>query len=920
MFKRMRSIVSTVFLLSLCTSAFGASLEISDKIVTRNDSLDARIILPAAMKGQGQLTLTWTDSYGRTAAVLNQKVDVSGSKLDVSLPLDRAVALQNFLSASLVVDGKTVTVDKTEFFVTPDNPKWDDYQVIMYTAYKTPAQQRALWDIGITAGKISSNGALQPDGGKVWYRYGFPFYCDQIATAFYAAYHTPSQEPKHKLLLDAKAAYVKDRSSKKPFYRHPCLDDPKALAGAVDRMTLAVKAQKRLQPFFYGHTDEGGVADLVTAWDFCFDPQSLVAMRVWLKGQYASLDALNKQWDTSFKTWDEVTPFTTDEMMARKGDNLSPWADHRAYMNHTFTQALLAGTKAAEAVDPNARCGMLGCQMPSAFGGYDYWLLSEVFTAIEPYNIGNCREIWRSFAPEKPASTTGFGVQPQELWRLWYQALHGDVGVIIYDEKYSYLDKDAKPTELAEKIAPTYKELTGGITKQIRQMKEVVDPIAIHYSQPSITAYWMFEARPQGQDWVERGSGSERRRSDFLRLRESTTKLVEDNLRTYTFVSYAQLENGQFDKMDKKVLFLPQSVAMSSAECDAVRRFVRKGGTVVADCRTALMDQHCKMLEKGQLDDLFGIERTSLDMQQGTSDLKRTTTKALLEDLPAALEGVLAAEKGITLAKGAHAMYADACDTPAVIINKQGKGTAIYLNAVVTDYHRWRLLPPEGESLRQLVHAIFDKADIDPQFIVTTADGKRPRGVEIFPYKSGELTLLGINRNYQLRVNELGPPEYQTQAALEAPVKLTVAFNGKHAVYDQRNGKFLGKTESVTVDLPKFEPVILAILPEELKALTVSAAAHAMRGDLLPATIKLDGKRLGDAHAFHVKVLSPEGKELRPLTQNLLITKHKGLLPAKEIKGVWKVPFALSDSAGDYTLIVRDAATGLTAQQKVTVK
>jgi hypothetical protein len=902
--------MATVLLMAAPLAMAAEVLEVSDAIVTKNDSLSAVLHLPEGVKGQGDLALTWTDSYGRTVAVVNKSVDVAGGKLPITLPLDRAVALQNFLQAKLVVGDRTIESDKTEFFVTPANPKWDDYAVVMYYAYRSPAQQRALWDIGINAGKISSNGAMQYDGGRTWYQYGFPFYCDQIATAFYAAYHTPAQNPKQKALLDAKKLYEEDRSSKEAFYRKPCLDDPQALAEATGRMAQTVKAQMRLRPFFYGHTDEGGVADLPTAWDFCFCPDTLKVMREWLKGQYGSLEALNKQWETEYKSWDEVTPLTTDEMMARNSDNLSPWADHRTFMNESFANSLLAGTKAAEAVDPNARCGMLGCQMPSAFGGYNYWLLSQVFTAIEPYNIGNCREIWRSFAPEKPACTTGFGAKDNDIWRLWYQMLHGDVGVILYDEKHSYLDKDANPTELALKVAPTYKELTAGICKQIQQMQPVNDPIAIHYSHPSITAYWMFEARPEGKNWLKRGSAAERLRSDFLRLRESFTKLIEDNLRTYTFVAYAQLENGEFDKMGKKVLLLPQSIAMSAKECQAVRDFVQRGGTVVADCRTALMDEHCKMLDKGQLDDLFGIERTSLERKPGKSDLKRTAAKGLAADLPAVLEDVQAAEPGLQLAKGAVALYQDAGGVPAVIINKMGKGQAIYLNAEVTDYHRWRLLPSQGESLRQLFGAIYGQAGVDPQFAITTADGKMPRGVEIFPYKSGDLTLLGINRNYQLRVNELGPPEYQKQDHLEAPMTLTVRLDGKRAVYDERTGKLLGKDKSVTVELPKYEPVILAILPDAVDGITISAAKEAKRGDLVPVTLKLDGKKIAQTHAFHVKVLRPDGKEIRPVQDNVLAPKGQA---------VWKVPFALSDPAGEYTLMARDAATGLQAEQKITI-
>ena len=166
--------------------------------------------------------------------------------------------------------------------------------------------------------------------------------------------------------------------------------------------------------------------------------------------------------------------------------------------------------------------------------------------------------------------TTGFGAEPIEIWRLWYQALHGDRGVIIYDEKNRYLNAEGKLTELGERIAPTYRELTGGIVKQFQQMERTSDPIAVHYSHPSITAHWMIEHRPQGQAWIEHQSRPEYMQSQFLRLRQSVQYLLEDSLQQYTFVSYGQLEEGAFDSMGAKVMILPQSVAMSSQEVVAL--------------------------------------------------------------------------------------------------------------------------------------------------------------------------------------------------------------------------------------------------------------------------------------------------------------------------------------------------------------
>ena len=882
-----------------------AQLVVGEEPVTRSDKLPVTLTLPKGVEGTGKLTIEWRDSYDRIIDRSTRVVTVSGSPLTFSLPLDRAVALQNFLTVELNIAGETVRGTR-EFFVTPESNVWDDYQIIMYYAYK-PEQQTALRDVGITAGKISSNETQRRDGGKRWYQHGYRFYCDQISTFFYAAYHTPMEKPKHRQQQLAEIAYQADRSNKQPFYRKPCFHDKEQLSEALRLLKETVAAQKHLRPFFYAHTDEGGVGNLVEAIDFCFAPASLEAMREWLLDQYGSLDGINRQWGTDFKNLADVVPFTTDEMMARGEGNLSPWSDHRTFMNKTFADVLRLGTEAVESVDPDARTGLVGCQMPGAFGGYDYWLLSQAMTAIEPYNIGNNREIWRSLAPDKPAVTTAFGFGEMEVWRLWYQMLHGDLGIIIYDEKFRYLNADGSPTSLGASIAPTYKELTGGLTKQLHYMQRVNDPIGIHYSHPSVTAHWMIEARPEGEKWIERGSASERKQSDFLRLRESSVKLIEDNLHQYRFIAYGQLENGELDNSDLKVLLLPQSIAMSEKECQAIRRFVQRGGMVIADCRTALMDQHGKTLPRGQLDELFGIERRDLRFEPGSPGVHLVSEAS--EGMPDSLR-IAAVEPGIREVT-AVVHFRDNRGTPVLLINKVGKGKAVYLNAFITDYHRWRLRPPEGNALRDLLGHLLGEAGVKHQYRVTNEQGRLPHGVEIHPFAAGALRVLALHRNFQLRVSELGPPEYQQQDALEKPMSLSVNLGEPFAIYDQRKGQFLGVRDSVTTDLPKYEPTVLALLPARVGVLSIEAPDSARRGELIEVGLSLTGQRLGDTHAFRVQVLDPEGQPVEVSTRTLVA--HNG-------KSKWAIPFAVSDASGSYTLLVSDVATGVSNRHKLTLR
>src|SRR4030095_15569673 len=139
-------------LLWLAFSATGLAqtLQLESGLVTRNDTLKGVLALNSPLSGQGQITLTWTDSYGRTVGLESRKVTLKGSSVPIQLSLKPAVALLNSLSVELTSGQGTVKAGPTDFVVTPNEP-WDDYQVIMYYAYK-PEQQPALRQLGVTAG------------------------------------------------------------------------------------------------------------------------------------------------------------------------------------------------------------------------------------------------------------------------------------------------------------------------------------------------------------------------------------------------------------------------------------------------------------------------------------------------------------------------------------------------------------------------------------------------------------------------------------------------------------------------------------------------------------------------------------------------------------------------------------------------
>ena len=855
-------------------------------------------------KMEGVLSLTWIDASGRVLFSTQERKTTINSIAQFVVPTARALTAYNILRAEFKFDTGETAVAEEPFFVTPPVNPLDDYTVIMYYPYK-PHQQTSLRKFSIYNGKIQPqtriNPVTTPKQAEPWYTYGYGFYCDQTAVPFLAPYHSPAYDIKHFKLLQAKDEYLKDRTNKKPFIREPSFFDEAAIAEHMANLTATVKSQRYLHPLFFT-TDETGVADLVCPWDFDFDPRALAAFREWLRPQYGSLEALNRQWETTFTDWQDVMPFTTDEMIARGGGNYAPWADHRHFMNKTFAEALKLTSETIHAAAPEVFSGIVGGQMPSAFGGYNYWLLSGAIDMIEPYNIGNSRELWRSFAPEKPAFMTSFASNNSEVWRHWYQTLHGDRGVIIYDEQNRFLDDDCNVTNYGKPFVPLYAELTGGIVKQMAQAKPVQAQVAIHYSHPSITAMWMRQNPAHELDWVKRGSQHETESNDFMRLRESTIKVLEDNYIPWEFVAYEQLELGKLLTKAPKVFILPQSIAMSADEVVAVTDYVNAGGIVLADAMPAIMDEHCTTLPAGRLDELFGIKRmgTAKDRTPGLTRTDVADTRGLAK--PEKLD--LSVLEQLEVTGGAQALYRSANGTPAYIVRAVGKGLTIYLNADITDYHRWRISPPNDVPVRQLFAAIFAHANVPMTTQVLREDGSRAHGLECFEYPYGESTMYAFHRNFRFRTSELGPASLQNVKAMAGEWKGDVTLPVSGAIYNARTGELLGTGNKVNTQVPEYTPLILSVVPEPVRSLSATIAP-VKRGGWISATITLEGGATADTHIVNVQVDGPENAFPMTEAHNVMV---------RDGKGYWEYPVAENQVPGKYTLRIRDALTGVSSE------
>lgn len=811
--------------------------------------------------GHAVLHVVWTDSLGRTVEDKTIAADLTDEiEIPFHIDLSRAVAMQNHLQADLTLDGKDVSgkpykAQETaiaDFVAQPPYTGWKDYVIMMWQNYPKNLYPD-LHQLGVNGGTYSSRNIKLPDflidTNTRWYS-------ESIATDYYSEYHR--WRPDRAVgwsFIQAKKLYEQDPKSLDAFKRHPSFWDPYWRKMIHDRAVATAERLTPYQPYFYSLADESGIAELEAQWDFDFSDESLVPMRRWLQGVYGNLGALNAEWGTHFTDWNLVMPLTTNQAMQQPGDNFSQWADFKTWMDISYADALKMGTDAIHEVDPKAYVEIGGGQMPG-WGGYDYSRIVKSLTAIEPYDIGRSVDIVHSLDASMPILSTGFASGPWGEHQVWYELLHGERGLIIWDENHAYVQKDGEPGARGLEASKYYKEIRGGEGALIINSHLVNNRIAIHYSQPSLRTQWMLERRPDGAAWMTRSPEYERSNNNFMRLRESWCNLIQDEGLQYNFVSYDQIPQGELLKRGYHVLVLPESSSLSAAEASAIREFVADGGVAIASGMPGTYDEHSKKLSQSSLADLFG---------------------------------------------GAN--------TQPVNVHDFGKGKAILLNVNLVNYLEARLQGKEGPVHQQIGQLLRDNG-VHPEFVVGDAKGNPITGVDVHVFANGGVRLVTLQSNPQQRVNELGPPDFRSNERFSKPVPVHLRLPSDMYIYDTMAGKSLGQHKELALTMDPYRPTILAVSDAPLPTMQVAVPAQAQRGSVLDVAVRSVPAQ-ADTSIFNVDVRDPQGKWMPYYSGNLIV--HQGA-------GVKSIPLASNEQTGTWTVTVHDILSGQTVTRNVQVQ
>ncbi len=238
--------------------------------------------------------------------------------------------------------------------------------------------------------------------------------------------------------------------------------------------------------------------------------------------------------------------------------------------------------------------------MPHAFGGFDLWRLANAVDWVEPYDIGAARAIFGSFMGDRPIlSTIGEADETVARRRLWRLLLEGDRGCIIWwSEDCIQWDSPEWPlTPKGRALAAAVRALRTPLADLWLRAKPEWDPIAIHYSQPSIQVNWLLESTVDGRTWPRRFSSYEAQHNRQAALRVRWLSALRAAGWSPKFVAAPEIEAGELRRGRWRALVMPGSWAMSDREVAAVREFAAAGGLLVYNGEAGAWDESGRLRE-----------------------------------------------------------------------------------------------------------------------------------------------------------------------------------------------------------------------------------------------------------------------------------------------------------------------------------
>jgi hypothetical protein len=689
-----------------------------------------------------------------------------------------------------------------------------------------------------------------------------------------------------RLLVDA---YNDWQNCKTPGIRKYCLTEQKTIDYVAKRVDKAADDTYKYGGFALNMGDEASLTHWESPSEVCYSPSSMKIFYNWIKEKYKTLDNLNKEWGTSFKTWESVKPMTEAE--AKDRHNLAPWSDFREHMENVWTGFMKKMKDIKDKKCPKAMFSICGVQGGHPYSGYNWWKLRDVFDFVMPYTS---TAVLRSFNPKgKYGTYTGYRIDPvqqdKDSWRFFFD---GQFVFSYFLSTYPVLPDLSISHIYADPIRKNMKRFGEGIGKLFIDTKRKSDKIAIHYSQPSIRINYMLKYR-------------EKAINNFIKFyrdsRADYENIFKDLGYDPLYISYEQIENGELTPEKWAMFVLPISTALSAKEVKAIKQYVKDGGIVVADCLTGLYGENGKPNSEGSLDELFGIKRQ--DLKKNRLAYSKNQISGLNKPLLFCNEAGISANGAEILFKrsnkveekvGEYTLSEPAPGGGLAWLNKYGKGKTVYLG-FVSDYVKNPLQVSATSGLyRKVLNSVgFKEAEIKVSYDDNTYGLYQ---VLRHQFEGDENLFFGLIRRDTLKSDNKN---------------IKVGLPSEYHIYDMLNKKYIGFGNNFKTKQVSGIGYLYSALKYKVEKIDINGPAKVKVGTnaLIEMKVVADDKKIG-YHVLRFKVFNPKGVEEKCYTINL---------SAPNGKASKTLPIALNAVPGKWKISVEDISSGVKSDKSFEV-
>ena len=595
--------------------------------------------------------------------------------------------------------------------------------------------------------------------------------------------------------------------------------------------------------------------------------------------------------------------------LRRSQSKLMPlWVDHRRHMETVWTSFFEVNTRAFRKVIPNARIGYQ-CSGSIGHGGnsyaaVDYWAMNQAMSLNCNYPGPFAPEATRDFI--QPGAIIGNDCWGYSLnswglrWAPWRSLLRGANMFLVFrglghthggtaGNAMDMMAPDLLWYEGFRGSVEQQEEIKRGIGKLLMESKRSHDGIAVMYSASSTHVSAFTDGLPKYVDTLR-----------------AFPYLFEDAGYQYRTVSYQQVAEGILGGGEFRVLYMPYCQAVSKAEAAAIKSFVASGGTVIADLRPGVTDEHGKAYSQGILDEVFGV-RQRTDNAQALRGLVRINQpigsfrgRTIITYSDASLQVTTGKVHGQSVLPEVLREGRPGRSCPVAVVNNYGKGRAILFNFSVSDYGS-----EAGYSRRvqEFLQAVLSSIDVQPSI---TLSPNIP-GSQVYRYHQGRSIYAALLRN-PAGTNVPGHDNGQDDIDEFKPEEFTIGLPRESHLYDMRAGKYLGFVDQVKHTENDVTAFMLAALPYRVTGLDLQCQTTSPKqGDVVTvkARIVVEGGESAGLHVVHLEVIDPEGREVSCLSSNVV---------AEDGQCDFPIPFALNDLPGGWRLVVRDVASGVSVK------